>query len=52
MLRIFLTCIDDYTEDMATMSALAKIYSTVYMSAKSWAWQIFVQRRIFGYNII
>ena len=44
--RIFLSCVNDYIEDMATFTALAKIYSTKYFcnTKVGGLGKIFVQR--------
>ena len=46
--RDFLSHIDDYTEDMATFTALAKVYSSEYFNNARVAGigEIFVQRNI------
>ena len=49
----FLSRIDDYTEDMAIFTALAKIYSSEYFCNARVAGigEVFVQQKIFGYKV-
>ena len=37
----FLSCVKDYIEDMATFTALAKIYVSAIQVTCSWAWRNF-----------
>ena len=50
----FLSCIDDYTEDMATFTTLAKIYSSEYFCNAMVAGigEIFVQRKFLAIQYI
>ena len=49
----FLSCVNDCIEDMATFTALAKIYFTkIFLQYKGiWGWQNFCQVKIFTYMV-